>query len=122
MQVPCKFHLPKAAKRPGLTQALGGNGGIIVFLILVFAAFGVIIASYVVRVCIFNAAQHDEVAAPYLDDTFPTTFSDFLWLHLYRHRDRIDQRHRYKIVIYFWLTVLGAVLLLAAVLAHWLAA
>ena len=23
MQVPCKFHLPKAAKRPGLTQALG---------------------------------------------------------------------------------------------------
>ena len=23
MQVPCKFHLPKAAKRSGLTQALG---------------------------------------------------------------------------------------------------
>ena len=27
VQVLCKFHLPKAAKRSGLTQALGGTGG-----------------------------------------------------------------------------------------------
>ena len=93
-----------------------------VFQALAFSAIITLIAACVVRIRIFNAAQYDEIAAPLLDGTFPTTFGDFLWFHLYRRRDRIDQQHRFKIVSYFWLSVSGTVLLLAAGYVHWLTA
>lgn len=80
-----------------------------------------LLAAYAVRVRIYIAVKFDRVATPLLKDTFITTFSDFLWAHLYRERDRIDAKYRVMILAYFWLTVVSLLLWAAAGLSYWLA-
>jgi hypothetical protein len=81
-----------------------------------------LIAACAIRVWLYVAIDFDRVATPLLEDTFVTTFSDLLWIHLYRARDRIDPRYKPRIIAYFWLTVAATVLLSVGSVTHWLTA
>lgn len=82
----------------------------------------VLLASgWIIRMRMFYSLKDDPVAEPLLEGTFITTFTDFLWLHLYRARDRIDGQYRSKIAAYFWLTLATVAFWLMAFAVYWLA-
>ena len=88
--------------------------------ILFGIGLGALLAACFIRMRIFYPLKLDHTASPLLEGTFVTTFSDFLWISLYRARDRIGQEFRPKIVAYFWLTSSTVVLWVAAGSAYWL--
>jgi len=77
-----------------------------------------LLMAYAVRVRIFMVMDEDETAAPLLDDTFVTTFSDLLWILLYRRKHRIDPRYHRLVSMYFWLTIAAIALLIGAGFIH----
>ena len=76
------------------------------------AGLAVIVVAWGIRLQIFYSLKLDPVAATHVEGTFPTTFSDFLWLFLYRDREKINPQLRTRICSYFWLMVTGTALLL----------
>ncbi len=90
-------------------------------LVLTIVAISALVASYAVRVWIYRDVDFDRVATPLLKNTPISSFADALWIHLYREKDRIDAKFRPKIVAYFWLSIVGIILVVAAVAAHALA-
>ena len=81
-----------------------------------------ILASWAVRVTLFAKAASDRTFRDMTEDTFATTFSDLLFLQLYRQRSEIDPRFGSLVSAYFWLNVSAFVLIVAGGLALWIAA
>lgn len=90
--------------------------------VLLALAVLALFASWYVRIRIYAVADSDRVAAELLEDTFPSTFQDLLFIQLYRRRFEIDEKFRSKIVAYFYLSVAAGMLMVAGGLSHWLGA
>ena len=90
----------------------------LLFLTGVFA----ILASWAVRVALFAKAASDRTFRDLTEGTFATTFSDLLFLQLYRQRSEIDPRFSGLVSAYFWLNISAFVLVVAGGLALWIAA
>ena len=82
---------------------------------ILVSALLLLLASCALRIRIYMAVEFDRVATPLLKDTFATSIGDLLWLRLYRARDKIHPLHRRKVGAYFWTTIIGLLLLPAAV-------
>ena len=72
-----------------------------------------ILASWGVRFRLFATASSDKTFADLSEDTFATTFTDLLFIQLYRHRSEIDPQFRTMVVTYFWLHVVAFVFIVA---------
>ena len=81
----------------------------------IFALF----IGFVSRERLFWIADNDPVVADILENAHIT---NDLWFPLYRKRNQIDAQYRRLIRVYFWSSLAGTVLLLAAFAVHWLAA
>ena len=81
-----------------------------------------VLASWAVRVALFAKAASDRTFRDMTEDTFATTFSDLLFLQLYRQRSEIDPRFSSLVSAYFWLNVSAFVFIMAGVLGLWIAA
>jgi hypothetical protein len=81
-----------------------------------------VLASWVVRFRLFATASSDKAFADLSEDTFVTTFTDLLFIQLYRHRPEIDPQFHTMIATYFWLHVVAFVFIVAGSLNFWLAA
>jgi hypothetical protein len=81
--------------------------------IAIFALFG---AALVARIVIFKTMNSDPAAKELLDDHFPVQ-KDFLFWRLWRLRSKVAQGHRWKIEVYFWLTIAIALTLLITLIS-----
>ena len=81
-----------------------------------------ILASWPVRVALFAKAASDRTFRDLTENTFATTFSDLLFLQLYRKKSGIDPRFSSLVSAYFWLNVSAFVFIVAGGLGLWIAA
>ena len=91
------------------------------FKYLLLSGALLLFAAFVIRWRIFNRLEDDRIAGEMLDETFLTT-NDFLWIRLFRKRERINPRHRPLILTYFWLKAGAALFVVAALVVHQAAA
>jgi hypothetical protein len=91
------------------------------FKILLLFGVLLLLVAFGIRWRIFVRLGDDRAASEMLDDTFVTT-NDFLWIKLFRARNRISEQHRHLVLAYFWLMAVATLLISTALVIHLAAA